>query len=46
MERMQAEGDFALIEPVFFRTSNAGGAAPGRGEERDASSSTPTTSPR
>jgi aspartate-semialdehyde dehydrogenase len=28
MERMQAEGDFALIEPVFFTTSNAGGAAP------------------
>jgi aspartate-semialdehyde dehydrogenase len=28
MERMQQEGDFALIEPVFFSTSNAGGAAP------------------
>ncbi len=28
MERMQAEGDFALIEPMFFSTSNAGGAAP------------------
>jgi aspartate-semialdehyde dehydrogenase len=28
MERMQAEGDFALIEPVFFSTSNAGGNAP------------------
>lgn len=28
MERMQAEGDFALIEPVFFSTSNAGGPAP------------------
>ena len=28
MERMQAEGDFALIEPVFFSTSNAGAAAP------------------
>jgi aspartate-semialdehyde dehydrogenase len=28
MDRMQAEGDFALIEPVFFSTSNAGGAAP------------------
>ncbi len=25
---MQAEGDFALIEPVFFSTSNAGGKAP------------------
>jgi aspartate-semialdehyde dehydrogenase len=28
MDRMQAEGDFALIEPVFFSTSNAGGAVP------------------
>ena len=28
MERMQAEGDFDFIEPVFFSTSNAGGAAP------------------
>ena len=28
MQRMQDEGDFAHIEPVFFSTSNAGGAAP------------------
>ena len=28
MERMQAENDFALIEPVFFSTSDAGGKAP------------------
>ena len=28
IDRMQAEGDFELIEPVFFSTSNAGGAAP------------------
>jgi aspartate-semialdehyde dehydrogenase len=28
MDRMQAEGDFAHIEPVFFSTSNTGGAAP------------------
>lgn len=28
MERMQAEADFDLIEPLFFSTSNAGGAAP------------------
>ena len=28
MDRMQAEGDFALIEPVFFSTSNAGGGLP------------------
>ena len=28
MERMQAENDFAHIEPVFFSTSAAGGAGP------------------
>jgi aspartate-semialdehyde dehydrogenase len=28
MQRMQEEGDFAQIEPVFFSTSNAGGRAP------------------
>jgi aspartate-semialdehyde dehydrogenase len=28
MQRMQAEGDFAHIEPVFFSTSSAGGALP------------------
>jgi aspartate-semialdehyde dehydrogenase len=28
MQRMQQEGDFDLIEPVFFSTSNAGGNAP------------------
>jgi len=28
MERMQTQGDFALIEPVFFTTSNVGGPAP------------------
>ena len=28
MERMQAEDDFDCIEPIFFSTSNAGGAAP------------------
>jgi aspartate-semialdehyde dehydrogenase len=28
MDRMQTEGDFALIEPLFFSTSNAGGQAP------------------
>ena len=28
MQRMQDEGDFAHIEPVFFTTSNAGGMAP------------------
>jgi aspartate-semialdehyde dehydrogenase len=28
MQRMQEENDFALIEPVFFSTSSAGGTAP------------------
>ena len=28
LDRMQQEGDFPLIEPVFFSTSNAGGKAP------------------
>lgn len=34
MDRMHAEGDFRLIEPCFFSTSNAGGEGPvigGRG---------------
>jgi aspartate-semialdehyde dehydrogenase len=33
VERMRAEGDFAHIEPAFFSTTQAGGAAPdcGRG---------------
>jgi aspartate-semialdehyde dehydrogenase len=29
LERMAAEGDFALIEPLFFSTSDKGGRAPG-----------------
>ncbi|WP_104052794.1 MULTISPECIES: aspartate-semialdehyde dehydrogenase [unclassified Arthrobacter] len=40
MQRMQDEGDFDLINPVFFSTSNAGGAAPsfasGAGELQNA----------
>ncbi len=28
MQRMRAEGDFALINPVFFSTSNVGGPPP------------------
>jgi aspartate-semialdehyde dehydrogenase len=28
MDRMRAEGDFDLIEPLFFSTSNKGGPAP------------------
>ena len=41
MDRMQAEGDFKLIEPIFFSTSNAGAQAPvfasGAGRLQDAS---------
>jgi aspartate-semialdehyde dehydrogenase len=36
MDRMQAEGDFGLIEPVFFSTSNAGGAAPAQARNETA----------
>ncbi len=36
MDRMQAEGDFALIEPLFFSTSNAGGAAPAQAKNETA----------
>ncbi|MDO5703692.1 MAG: aspartate-semialdehyde dehydrogenase [Paracoccus sp. (in: a-proteobacteria)] len=32
MDRMEAESDFDLIEPIFFSTSNAGGTAP-RGDQ-------------
>jgi len=31
MQRMEDEGDFAFIEPVFFSTSAAGGEGPGVG---------------
>lgn len=41
MQRMREEGDFAHFEPIFFSTSNAGGAAPsfvpGAGALQDAS---------
>ena len=30
MQRMREEGDFALIDPVFFTTSNVGGTGPAR----------------
>ncbi len=33
VERMRAENDFALIDPAFFSTSQAGAAAPGTGRE-------------
>ena len=39
MQRMREENDFAHFEPVFFSTSNAGGAAPlGREALQDAGS--------
>ena len=31
VQRMREEGDFALIDPVFFSTSQAGAAAPSVG---------------
>ena len=31
MQRMREENDFALIEPVFFTTSNVGGKGPAEG---------------
>ena len=33
MERMRAENDFALIDPVFFTTSSIGGKGPGESKE-------------
>lgn len=33
MQRMREEGDFALVEPVFFSTSNAGGRGPDIGKD-------------
>jgi aspartate-semialdehyde dehydrogenase len=33
LERMRAEGDFELIEPVFFTTSQAGAKAPAIGKD-------------
>ncbi|MCB1890494.1 MAG: aspartate-semialdehyde dehydrogenase [Rhodocyclaceae bacterium] len=36
MQRMREENDFAHIEPVFFTTSNVGGASPDFGKEAPA----------
>ncbi len=36
MDRMQSEGDFDLIEPVFFSTSNVGGQAPAQAKNETA----------
>ncbi|MCB1766483.1 MAG: aspartate-semialdehyde dehydrogenase, partial [Candidatus Competibacteraceae bacterium] len=33
MERMRAENDFSLIDPVFFTTSNVGGQGPVIGQD-------------
>ena len=35
MDRLRAEDDFAQLDPVFFSTSNAGGAAPSVGGAGD-----------
>ncbi len=35
LERMQAEGDFALITPIFFSTSQPGAVAPDVGQGAD-----------
>jgi aspartate-semialdehyde dehydrogenase len=45
MDRMRAENDFALIDPVFFTTSNVGGKGPGESKAplKDASSITDLT---
>ncbi len=34
MDRMQSEGDFELIEPVFFSSSDAGGKAPAQAKNQ------------
>ena len=36
LDRMQQEGDFPLIEPVFFSTSNSGGKAPAQARNESA----------
>ena len=36
MDRMMAENDFALIDPVFFTTSNVGGQGPAIGKDTPA----------
>ena len=36
LDRMQSEGDFSLIEPVFFSSSNAGGKAPAHAKNETA----------
>jgi aspartate-semialdehyde dehydrogenase len=40
MDRMRAENDFALVDPVFFTTSSIGGKGPGESKEplKDAAS--------
>ena len=45
MERMRAEGDFELIDPVFFTTSNVGGGGPGHRPADRPAARTRTTSP-
>ncbi len=35
MDRMQSEGDFTLIEPIFFSSSDEGGKAPAHAKNQD-----------
>ncbi len=46
MQRMAAERDLDHVEPLFFSTSQAGGAAPGVGRPQPCPCRTPTTSTR
>jgi 3-isopropylmalate dehydrogenase len=43
MQRMQEEGDFAHIEPVFFTTSNPGGNAPAMAKNETKLKAPPTS---
>ena len=46
LDRMQQEGDFDLIEPLFFSTSNAGGKAPAQAKNEPRAAATRATSTR
>ena len=40
LERMRAEGDFEVVEPTFFSTSQAGGTPPDIGRAPSGSAAT------
>ena len=46
MDRMRAENDFALIDPVFFTTSNVGGSGPDIGKPIAPLAADPRLKPR